>query len=61
VLILAAGANCVVQSLATLLRSFKREPYFIQSLAVASFTLTLAVIGSSKMGKRGRHIQPIWP
>jgi hypothetical protein len=53
VLILAAGANCVVQSLATLLRSFKREPYFIQSLAVASFTLTLAVIAAPRWGNAG--------
>jgi hypothetical protein len=43
VLVLAAGANFIVQSLATLLRSFKREPFLVQSLVVASFTLVLAV------------------
>jgi hypothetical protein len=31
VLVLAAGANCVIQSLATLLRSFKSEPFLVQS------------------------------
>lgn len=53
VLLLAAGANCVVQSLATLLRSFKREPFLRQSLAVAAFTLVLARLTASRWGNTG--------
>jgi O-antigen/teichoic acid export membrane protein len=53
VLVLAAGANCVVQSLATLLRSFKREPFLLQSLAVASLTLLLAVLTAPRWGNTG--------
>jgi hypothetical protein len=53
VLVLAAGANCVVQSLATLLRSFKREPFLLQSLAVASLTLLLAVLTTPRWGNTG--------
>ncbi len=52
-LIVAAGANCVVQSLATLLRSFKREPFLAQSLAVASLTLLLAALTASRWGNAG--------
>jgi hypothetical protein len=53
VLVLAAGANCVVQSLATLLRSFKSEPFLAQSLAVASLTLALAGATASRWGNAG--------
>ena len=53
VLLLAAGAGCVVQSLATLLRSFKREPFLWQSLAVASLTLLLAVFTAPRWGNAG--------
>jgi hypothetical protein len=53
VLVLAAGASCAVQCLATLLRSFKREPFFIQSLAVAILTLTLATITAPRWGNTG--------
>ncbi len=53
VLVLAAGANCVVQSLAILLRSFKREPFFTQSLAVASLTLMLALLTAPRWGNTG--------
>jgi hypothetical protein len=53
VLVLAAGANCVVQSLATLLRSFKREPFLMQSLAVAALTLMLAVLTAPRWGNTG--------
>jgi hypothetical protein len=53
VLVLAAGATCVVQSLATLLRSFKREPFLWQSLAVASLTLLLAVFVAPRWGNAG--------
>jgi hypothetical protein len=53
VLVLAAGANCVVQSLATLLRSFKREPFLWQSLAVASLSLLLAAFAAPRWGNAG--------
>jgi hypothetical protein len=53
VLLLAAGANCVVQSLATLLRSFKREPFLQQSLAVAAMTLMLAALTAPRWGNTG--------
>jgi hypothetical protein len=53
VLVLAAGANCVVQILGTLLRAFKREPFFLQSLAVASLTLVLAIIEAPRWGNAG--------
>jgi hypothetical protein len=53
VLVLAAGANCVVQSLATLLRSFKQEPFLLQSLAVASLTLLLAIFAAPRWGNTG--------
>ncbi len=52
-LLVAAGANCVVQSLGTLLRSFKREPFLLQSVAVASITLTLAVVTAPRWGDTG--------
>jgi hypothetical protein len=53
VLVVAAGANCVVQSLATLLRSFKREPFLAQSLVVASLTLLLAALTAHRWGNAG--------
>jgi O-antigen/teichoic acid export membrane protein len=53
VLVLAAGANCVVQSLAMLLRSFKREPFLVQSLVVALLTLVLATLTASRWGTAG--------
>ncbi len=52
-LVVAAGANCVVQSLGTLLRSFKREPFLVQSMVVASLTLTLAVLVAPRWGDAG--------
>ncbi|HME58622.1 MAG TPA: hypothetical protein VKF63_09815 [Terracidiphilus sp.] len=52
-LVLAAGASCVVQSLATLLRSFKREPFLWQSLAVASLTLLMALCVTPRWGNGG--------
>jgi hypothetical protein len=52
-LVLAAGANCVVQSLGTLLRSFKREPFLVQSIAVATLTLLLAVLTAPRWGNTG--------
>ena len=53
VLVLAAGANCVVQSLGTLLRSFKREPFLVQSIAVATLTLLLAALTAPRWGNTG--------
>jgi O-antigen/teichoic acid export membrane protein len=52
-LALAAGANCVVQSLATLLRSFKSEPFLLQSLTVAALTLLLAALTTPRWGNAG--------
>jgi hypothetical protein len=52
-LVLAAGANCIVQSLATLLRSFKSEPFLLQSLVVASLTLIMAALTASQWGNDG--------
>jgi hypothetical protein len=52
-LVLAAGANCVVQSLGTFLRSFKREPFLVQSMAVAALTLLLAVLTAPRWGNTG--------
>jgi hypothetical protein len=52
-LALAAGANCVVQSLATLLRSFKREPFLIQSLVVASISIILVSLTAARWGNAG--------
>lgn len=52
-LVLAAGANCAVQSMATLLRSFKSEPFLVQSLVVASFTLILAALTARRWGNAG--------
>jgi hypothetical protein len=53
VLVLGAGANCAVQSLATLLRSFKSEPFLPQSLVVAALTLALAALTAGRWGNRG--------
>jgi NADH:ubiquinone oxidoreductase subunit K len=52
-LVLAVGANFVVLSLGILLRSFKREPYLWQSLAVASLTLLLAAFTAPRWGNTG--------
>jgi hypothetical protein len=53
VLVLAAGANFMVQSLAVLLRSFKTEPLLAQSLVVASLTLALAALTVPRWGDSG--------
>jgi hypothetical protein len=52
-LVFAACANCVVQSLATLLRAFKSEPFLIQSLVVAALTLGLALLSAERWGVLG--------
>lgn len=53
VLVLASGANFVVQSLAILLRSFKSEPFLLQSLIVASLTLVLSALTAARWGSTG--------
>jgi hypothetical protein len=53
VLVLASGANCIVQSLAVLLRSFKSEPFLAQSLVAATLTLALAALAAPRWGNRG--------
>jgi hypothetical protein len=53
ILVLGAGANCVVQSLATLLRSFKKEPFFVQSIITASTTLILGATAAAHWGTVG--------
>jgi hypothetical protein len=53
VLVLGAGANCAVQSLAALLRSFKSEPFLLQSLTVAALTLVLAALTAARWGTAG--------
>jgi hypothetical protein len=53
VLVLAAGASCAVQSLAVLLRSFKREPFLVQSLVVAALTLSLGTPAAARWGNAG--------
>jgi hypothetical protein len=55
-LVLAAGANCAVQNMATLLRSFKSEPFLMQSLLVAVPTLALAALTASRWGNAGAAI-----
>jgi O-antigen/teichoic acid export membrane protein len=52
-LVLASGANFVVQSLAILLRSFKSEPFLLQSLIVASLTLVLSSLTTARWGSTG--------
>jgi len=58
--LLAAGANCVVQSLGTLLRSFKREPFLVQSMAVAALTLAAGRVDGAAMGQHRRPRSAIW-
>jgi NADH:ubiquinone oxidoreductase subunit K len=53
VLVLAAGANFVVQSLGILLRAFKREPFLVQSMVVATLTLLLAALTAPRWGNTG--------
>jgi hypothetical protein len=53
VLVLAAGCNCVVQSMAILLRSFKCEPFLMQSIIVATLTLLLTALTATRWGNAG--------
>jgi hypothetical protein len=52
-LLVASGANFLVQSVAILLRSFKSEPFLIQSLLVGAMTLALAALTAGRWGNRG--------
>jgi hypothetical protein len=53
VLVAAAGANCAIQGLATLLRSFKQEPFLVQSLIASSLTLALVALIAPRWGSAG--------
>ena len=55
-LILGAGANCAVQCVGTLLRSFKHEPFLYQSLAVAVIALVLAALTAPRWGNAGASL-----
>jgi hypothetical protein len=52
-LVLAAGINCAVQNMATLLRCFKREPFLWQSLAVSAMTVLLVSLSAPRWGNVG--------
>lgn len=52
-LVLGAAASHLTQNLAILLRSFKREPFLGQSLAVAATNILLAVALIPRMGMWG--------
>jgi hypothetical protein len=52
-LVLAAGVSCAMQSLATLLRSFKTEPFLVQSLVVAALTLAFGALTAPRWGNTG--------
>lgn len=53
VLVLAAGSNCAVQCVAILLRSFKCEPFLMQSIVVAALTLALSALTAARWGNAG--------
>ena len=53
VLVLASGSNCVVQCMAILLRSFKCEPFLMQSIVVASLTLVFSALTVTIWGNVG--------
>ncbi len=55
-LVLAAGAKCIIQSLATLLRSFKTEPFLVQSMIVSALTLALGALSAPRWGNAGAAI-----
>jgi hypothetical protein len=56
VLVLAAAANCIVQSLAILLRSFKSEPFLSQSLVAATITLLAGTAAATRWGNTGAAV-----
>jgi FtsH-binding integral membrane protein len=49
-LLFAAASSFAVQSMAIYLRSFKREPYLIQSMAVAVLTVVGILLTASRWG-----------
>jgi cytochrome bd-type quinol oxidase subunit 1 len=49
-LLLAAMSSFVVQSMAVYLRSFKREPYLVQSIAVAGLTMAGILFAAPRWG-----------
>jgi hypothetical protein len=53
VLMLAAGCNCAVQNMAIVLRSFKCEPFLMQSIVVATLTLMLSALTVARWGNVG--------
>jgi O-antigen/teichoic acid export membrane protein len=52
-MVVAACANCVVQSVAIMLRAFKSEPFLVQSLLVAALTLGMATLAAGRWGAMG--------
>jgi hypothetical protein len=52
-LILATAGRFVVQSMAIYLRSFKREPFLVQSIGVASLTLLFSLLVVRAWGSAG--------
>lgn len=52
-LLLACVSSFVVQSMAIYLRSFKREPYLVQSVVVAASTVILALLAVKTWGVAG--------
>jgi hypothetical protein len=55
-LVLGAGANHIVQSIAIVLRCFKREPLIVQAPLVAILTLVLAMFTVPRWGNVGAAI-----
>jgi hypothetical protein len=55
-LLLTAISSFVVQSLAVYLRSFKREPYLAQSLAVSAITLAVLLVAVPRWGSAAATI-----
>ncbi|MGA9882268.1 MAG: hypothetical protein WBQ34_00980, partial [Candidatus Acidiferrales bacterium] len=53
VLILGTGGRFAVQTMAIYLRSFKREPFLVQSIVVATLTLLFALVVVQAWGSAG--------
>jgi O-antigen/teichoic acid export membrane protein len=52
-LLLAAVSGFVVQSMAIYLRSFKREPFLVQSIVIAALSIVLALVTVRTFGTTG--------
>jgi len=50
---LGSGASCIVQSVGNLLRSFKSEPFLVQSLVSTALTLALVALTAPRWGNTG--------